>query len=169
MEAPSTASDNNYLKSNSLSGRCWKWEASSLRVDGGGLEEGGVGRRDSAHFHFCPGKHEALLLPNARESVHIPCNYKAKKAHWWQTDSPNKGGPGCCPHAGRALPAAQRLWPRPRGSRLKGSHLLPAINPCLQCHADLSGVTQQGRAIALCLSGGIGSMLPVRVSGRGWQ
>lgn len=115
---------------------------------------GGVGCRDSDHFHFCPGNHEALLLPNARESIHTPYNYKAKKAHRWQTDSPNKGGSGCCPHSGRALPAARCLWPRPRGSQLKGSHLLPAINPCLQCQADLSGVTRQGRAIAQCLSGG---------------
>lgn len=135
----------------------------------GRLEGRGVRQRDHVHFHFFPGKYEApLLLPSSRKSTHKPSNYKAKKENQWP-GGPHKGSSGSCPHARHVSPGAQSAWPRPGGSQVKGSHLLPAINPCLQCQADLTGVIRQGWAIALCLSGGIGSMLPARVTGKGWQ
>lgn len=52
-----------------LSGQWCKWGVSSPQIDGATAEavreEGGDKQRDCAHFHFCSGKHETLLLlPN---------------------------------------------------------------------------------------------------------
>lgn len=169
MEAPSTASDNNYLKSNSLSGQCWKWEVSSLRVDGGGLEEGESGAETVIISISAQGITKHFCSPMQGKASTHPTIIRLRKHTGGRQTAPIKAAQAAVPTQG--VPCLQHgaFGHIPEAADWKGLTCYLQSILAYSVRPTSAGSLGKAEPLLSVYQGGVGSVLPVRVSGRGWQ
>lgn len=178
-EARSTASDNNYLKSNSLLlDRGVNVEHLHHRSMEPQQRQSGRRRMNRQEmgeilliYIFAQGSTKRFCRsPGAvlKESIDTPSNYKPKQIMSGQAALIKVSG-AAIPMHGVSCLEHTALSHVPGAAKWKGltcylqSILASSVRP------SSARVTRRGWAAAPRLSGGSGSMLPARVSGKGWQ